>query len=133
MQEGNFRCDANVSVMPKGSTQLGTRAEIKNVNSFRFVEKAIEFEAARQVQLIQSGGKVVQETRLYDSTKNVTVSMRSKEEAQDYRYFPDPDLVPVHLEQAFVEKIRESFQSFQNKNEIALHPSLELIRKTRVF
>jgi aspartyl-tRNA(Asn)/glutamyl-tRNA(Gln) amidotransferase subunit B len=121
MQEGNFRCDANVSVMPKGSTKLGTRAEIKNVNSFRFVEKAIEFEAARQVDLIQSGGKVVQETRLYDSTKNITVSMRSKEEAQDYRYFPDPDLVPVLLEQAFVDKIGKSLPELpeQKRNRFA--------------
>jgi aspartyl-tRNA(Asn)/glutamyl-tRNA(Gln) amidotransferase subunit B len=121
MQEGNFRCDANVSVMPKGSTKLGTRAEIKNVNSFRFVEKAIEFEAARQVDLIQSGGKVVQETRLYDSTKNITVSMRSKEEAQDYRYFPDPDLVPVLLEQSFVDKVRESLPELpeQKRNRFA--------------
>jgi aspartyl-tRNA(Asn)/glutamyl-tRNA(Gln) amidotransferase subunit B len=108
MQEGNFRCDANVSVMPKGSTKLGTRAEVKNVNSFRFVEKAIEYEIERQIEVIESGGKIVQETRLYDSTKNITVSMRSKEEAQDYRYFPDPDLVPVHLEQAYVEQIREA-------------------------
>ena len=120
MQEGNFRCDANVSVMPKGSTKLGTRAEIKNVNSFRFVEKAIEFEAARQVELLQSGGKVVQETRLYDSTKNITVSMRSKEEAQDYRYFPDPDLVPVLLEQAFVDKIRESLPELPEQKRIRL-------------
>src|SRR6185437_10785949 len=107
-QEGNFRCDANVSVMPKGSDRLGTRAEIKNVNSFRFVEKAIEYEIARQVELIRSGGKVVQETRTYDSDKNATFSMRSKEEAQDYRYFPEPDLIPLRLDAAWVEKIRES-------------------------
>jgi aspartyl-tRNA(Asn)/glutamyl-tRNA(Gln) amidotransferase subunit B len=108
LQEGNFRCDANVSVMPKGSKTLGTRAEIKNVNSFRFVEKAIEFEIARQIDLISSGGRVIQETRLYDADKNATFSMRSKEEAEDYRYFPDPDLIPMQLEQAWVEKIRES-------------------------
>jgi aspartyl-tRNA(Asn)/glutamyl-tRNA(Gln) amidotransferase subunit B len=106
MQEGNFRCDANVSVMPKGSTQLGTRAEIKNVNSFRFVEQAIDYEIARQIEIIKSGGKIVQETRLWDSQKKVTVSMRSKEEAHDYRYFPDPDLIPLHIDQAWVEKIK---------------------------
>jgi aspartyl-tRNA(Asn)/glutamyl-tRNA(Gln) amidotransferase subunit B len=106
MQEGNFRCDANVSVMPKGSTTLGTRAEIKNVNSFRFVEKAIEYEIARQIEVVNSGKKVVQETRLWDSQKNATFSMRSKEEAHDYRYFPEPDLIPLRIEQAWVEKIR---------------------------
>jgi aspartyl-tRNA(Asn)/glutamyl-tRNA(Gln) amidotransferase subunit B len=108
MQEGNFRCDANVSVMPKGSKVLGTRAEIKNVNSFRFVEKAIDYEIARQIELIESGGKVVQETRLYDSAKNATFSMRSKEEAQDYRYFPEPDLIPLHLDQAWIEQIQKT-------------------------
>jgi aspartyl-tRNA(Asn)/glutamyl-tRNA(Gln) amidotransferase subunit B len=106
MQNGNFRCDANVSVMPKGATQLGTRAEIKNVNSFRFVEKAIEFEIARQIEVVRSGGRVVQETRLYDSARNATFSMRSKEEAQDYRYFPDPDLVPVRIDDALIAKLK---------------------------
>lgn len=106
MQEGNFRCDANVSVMPKGSTKFGTRAEIKNVNSFRFVEKAIEYEIERQIALIQSGGKVVQETRLWDSAKGQTFSMRSKEEAHDYRYFPEPDLIPVHIGEKWIEKVR---------------------------
>ena len=90
MQEGSFRCDANVSVRPRGQEKFGTRAEIKNLNSFRFVEKAIQYEVARQIELIESGGKVVQETRLYDSDKDETRSMRSKEEANDYRYFPDP-------------------------------------------
>ena len=108
LQEGNFRCDANVSIRPKGTTKFGTRAEIKNVNSFRFVEKAIEYEVERQRQLILSGGTVVQETRLYDSQKNQTFSMRSKEEAQDYRYFPDPDLPPLIIEQATVDRIRAS-------------------------
>lgn len=108
MQEGNFRCDANVSVMPKGSTVFGTRAEIKNVNSFKFVEKAIEVEINRQIALLKSGGKVVQETRLYDSAKNVTISMRSKEEAHDYRYFPEPDLMPLLLTDDYIEKIRQS-------------------------
>ncbi|MBI3543896.1 MAG: Asp-tRNA(Asn)/Glu-tRNA(Gln) amidotransferase subunit GatB [Deltaproteobacteria bacterium] len=108
MQEGSFRCDANVSVKPVGSPTLGTRAEIKNVNSFRFVEKAIEYEINRQIQLIQSGGKVVQETRTYDSGKNVTISMRGKEEAHDYRYFPDPDLVPIAVTEAQLAAARAS-------------------------
>ncbi len=94
MQEGSFRCDANVSVRKKGAEKFGTRAEIKNLNSFRFVEKAINYEVARQIDLIESGGKVKQETRLYDPDKGETRSMRSKEEANDYRYFPDPDLLP---------------------------------------
>jgi aspartyl-tRNA(Asn)/glutamyl-tRNA(Gln) amidotransferase subunit B len=106
MQEGSFRCDANVSVRPKGQEKFGTRAEIKNLNSFRFVEKAIQYEVARQVELIESGGKVVQETRLYDSDKDETRSMRSKEEANDYRYFPDPDLLPVEIDEAFIESVR---------------------------
>ena len=106
MQEGSFRCDANVSVRRRGAEQFGTRAEIKNLNSFRFVEKAINFEVERQIELIESGGKVVQETRLYDPDKGETRSMRSKEAANDYRYFPDPDLLPVLLEPAFVEAVR---------------------------
>jgi aspartyl-tRNA(Asn)/glutamyl-tRNA(Gln) amidotransferase subunit B len=106
MQEGSFRCDANVSVRPKGQEKFGTRAEIKNLNSFRFVEKAIQYEVARQVELIESGGKVVQETRLYDSDKDETRSMRSKEEANDYRYFPDPDLLPVAINEMFIAAVR---------------------------
>jgi aspartyl-tRNA(Asn)/glutamyl-tRNA(Gln) amidotransferase subunit B len=106
MQEGSFRCDANVSVRPKGQEKFGTRAEIKNLNSFRFVEKAIQYEVARQVELIEGGGKVLQETRLYDSDKDETRSMRSKEEANDYRYFPDPDLLPVEIDEAFIEAVR---------------------------
>jgi aspartyl-tRNA(Asn)/glutamyl-tRNA(Gln) amidotransferase subunit B len=106
LQEGNFRCDANVSIRPKGAAGFGTRAEIKNVNSFRFVEKAIEYEVERQRQVILSGDKVVQETRLYDSQKNQTFSMRSKEEAEDYRYFPDPDLPPLVIEQSQVDALR---------------------------
>ncbi len=97
MQEGSFRCDANVSVRPKGQQEFGTRAELKNINSFKFVEKAINIEVERQIDLIESGGTVVQETRLYDADKNETRSMRSKEEANDYRYFPDPDLLPVEI------------------------------------
>ena len=106
MQEGSFRCDANVSVRPKGQKEFGTRAELKNINSFRFVEKAINYEIERQIDVIEGGGKVVQETRLYDSAKDVTRSMRSKEEANDYRYFPDPDLPPLVLDDAFVEETR---------------------------
>ncbi|HEY2634247.1 MAG TPA: Asp-tRNA(Asn)/Glu-tRNA(Gln) amidotransferase subunit GatB [Steroidobacteraceae bacterium] len=106
MQEGSFRCDANVSVRPRGRDKFGTRAEIKNLNSFRFVEKAINFEVARQIELLESGGTVVQETRLYDSDKDETRPMRSKEEANDYRYFPDPDLLPVHIDEPFVEAVR---------------------------
>jgi aspartyl-tRNA(Asn)/glutamyl-tRNA(Gln) amidotransferase subunit B len=105
MQEGSFRCDANVSVRPKGQEKFGTRAEIKNVNSFRFVEKAIEHEIERQIDLLESGGKIVQETRLYDSDKDETRSMRGKEEAMDYRYFPDPDLPPLIIDDAFVREV----------------------------
>jgi aspartyl-tRNA(Asn)/glutamyl-tRNA(Gln) amidotransferase subunit B len=107
MQEGSFRCDANVSVRPKGAAKFGTRAEIKNLNSFRFVEKAIQYETARQIELIEGGGRVVQETRLYDSDKNETRPMRSKEEANDYRYFPDPDLLPVEIEESFIGAVRQ--------------------------
>ena len=106
MQEGSFRCDANVSVRPKGQQELGTRAEIKNINSFRFLERAINFEVQRQVELIEDGGTVVQETRLYDADKDETRSMRSKEEANDYRYFPDPDLLPVAVSETDIERIR---------------------------
>jgi aspartyl-tRNA(Asn)/glutamyl-tRNA(Gln) amidotransferase subunit B len=106
MQEGSFRCDANVSVRRKGETKFGTRAEIKNVNSFRFVEKAIEYEIERQIDVLEGGGQVVQETRLYDSDKDQTRSMRSKEEAMDYRYFPDPDLPPLVLDEALIEGVR---------------------------
>jgi len=108
MQEGSFRCDANVSVRPRGQDELGTRAELKNLNSFRFVEKAINIEIERQIEVIEDGGKVVQETRLYDSDKDETRSMRSKEEANDYRYFPDPDLLPVEIEQSFIDEVRST-------------------------
>lgn len=108
MQEGSFRCDANVSVRPKGQEKLGTRAELKNLNSFRFIERAINFEVERQIALIESGESVVQETRLYDSVRNTTRSMRSKEEANDYRYFPDPDLLPLKLDDDFIDRVRQS-------------------------
>jgi len=108
MEEGSLRCDANISVRPVGSKKLGTKAEIKNVNSFRFVQKAIEYEIERQISVLENGGEIVQETRLFDSSKNVTFSMRSKEEAHDYRYFPDPDLLPVVLEDSTINSLRES-------------------------
>jgi aspartyl-tRNA(Asn)/glutamyl-tRNA(Gln) amidotransferase subunit B len=108
MQEGSFRCDANVSVRKTGDTQLGTRCEIKNLNSFRFMEQAIEFEARRQIELIEDGGKVVQQTRLYDPDRNETRAMRSKEDAQDYRYFPDPDLLPLVVTQNMIDDIRRT-------------------------
>ena len=106
MQEGSFRCDANVSVRRAGSEALGVRTEIKNVNSFRFVERAVGYEIDRQVDLLESGGKVVQETRLYDPDRHETRPMRDKEEADDYRYFPDPDLLPVVVDEAFVAEVR---------------------------
>jgi aspartyl-tRNA(Asn)/glutamyl-tRNA(Gln) amidotransferase subunit B len=108
MQEGSFRCDANVSIRPKGQEELGTRTELKNLNSFRFIEKAINFEIERQTVVIEDGGAVVQETRLYDSDRDETRPMRSKEEANDYRYFPDPDLLPVVLDDAFLQAITEA-------------------------
>jgi aspartyl-tRNA(Asn)/glutamyl-tRNA(Gln) amidotransferase subunit B len=106
MQEGSFRCDANVSVRPEGQKEFGTRTELKNLNSFRFVERAINFEIERQIDVLESGGTVVQETRLYDADKNETRSMRAKEEANDYRYFPDPDLLPLVIEPEFLEDVK---------------------------
>jgi aspartyl-tRNA(Asn)/glutamyl-tRNA(Gln) amidotransferase subunit B len=106
MQEGSFRCDANVSVRPKGQQAFGTRCEVKNLNSFRFLERAIEHEIARQIELIEDGGRVVQETRLYDPDRDETRSMRSKEDAMDYRYFPDPDLLPLEITAAAIERVR---------------------------
>jgi aspartyl-tRNA(Asn)/glutamyl-tRNA(Gln) amidotransferase subunit B len=108
MQEGSFRCDANVSLKPKDNTELGTRAEIKNINSFRFIENAINYEVERQKEILEQGGSVVQETRLYDSDAGETRSMRTKEEANDYRYFPDPDLLPVKIDKKIIEKIASS-------------------------
>ncbi len=108
MQEGSFRCDANVSVRPVGQEKFGTRCEIKNLNSFRFIEKAINYEVARQIEIIEGGGTIRQETRLYDPDKGETRALRSKEEANDYRYFPDPDLLPVVFDDAFIESVRRS-------------------------
>ncbi|MGB8599846.1 MAG: Asp-tRNA(Asn)/Glu-tRNA(Gln) amidotransferase subunit GatB, partial [Burkholderiales bacterium] len=106
MQEGSFRCDANVSVRPLGEEKLGTRCEIKNINSFKFIEKAIEYEVKRQIELIEDGGKVIQPTRLYDPDKDETRAMRSKEDAHDYRYFPDPDLLPLAVGDAWISDVR---------------------------
>ena len=108
MQEGSFRCDANISIRPRGETRLGTRTELKNLNSFRFIEKAINFEIQRQIEIVEDGGRIVQETRLYDADRDETRPMRSKEEANDYRYFPDPDLLPVELDDAFLAAVRDS-------------------------
>jgi len=108
MQEGSFRCDANVSIRPRGAAEFGTRTELKNINSFRFVEQAINYEVERQVMLLEGGGRVVQETRLFDPDRYETRPMRSKEEANDYRYFPDPDLLPVELDAAFIEALRQT-------------------------
>ena len=108
MEEGSLRCDANVSVRPVGQSALGTKAEVKNVNSFRYLEKALEFEIERQVELVDGGGRVVQETRLWDSSTGRTFSMRSKEEAHDYRYFPEPDLPPLVVDEARIARVRET-------------------------
>lgn len=121
MQEGSLRCDANISVMPEGSSEFGTRAEIKNLNSFRALERAIEYEVQRQIELIEDGGTVVQETRTWDDAKGMTLSMRSKEEAHDYRYFPEPDLVPVEIDDAWIARA---------KNEL---PELPAARKARLM
>jgi aspartyl-tRNA(Asn)/glutamyl-tRNA(Gln) amidotransferase subunit B len=117
MQEGSFRCDANVSVRPVGQQAFGTRTEIKNLNSFRFVERAINFEIERQVDLLEDGGKVVQETRLYDAAKDETRSMRSKEEANDYRYFPDPDLLPVEISADYIEAVRKQLPELPDEKQ----------------
>lgn len=121
MQEGSLRCDANISIMPEGAKEFGTRAEIKNLNSFRALERAIEYEVERQKEIIEDGGHVVQETRTWDDANGVTLSMRSKEEAHDYRYFPDPDLVPINLDDAWIEEIRQGL------------PELPAARKARLL
>ncbi|HEC29253.1 MAG TPA: Asp-tRNA(Asn)/Glu-tRNA(Gln) amidotransferase subunit GatB [Gammaproteobacteria bacterium] len=126
MQEGSFRCDANVSVRPKGQEELGTRAELKNINSFRFVERAINIEITRQIDIIESGGKVVQETRLYDSDKNETRSMRSKEEANDYRYFPDPDLLPVEITDEFLKDLKKNLPELPQEKKARFIEQYEL-------
>jgi aspartyl-tRNA(Asn)/glutamyl-tRNA(Gln) amidotransferase subunit B len=108
MEEGSLRCDANVSVRPRGQTQFGTKTEIKNVNSFRFIREALEYEIVRQIGVLESGGRITQETRLYNSAEGKTYSMRSKEEAHDYRYFPEPDLMPLVVNEKWQEEIRRS-------------------------
>lgn len=108
MEEGSLRCDANISIRPKGQEKLGTRAEIKNLNSFRALERAAEYEIKRQIEVLEEGGQLIQETRTWDEDRQVTLSMRSKEEAQDYRYFPDPDLPPVIIDTAWIERVRET-------------------------
>jgi aspartyl-tRNA(Asn)/glutamyl-tRNA(Gln) amidotransferase subunit B len=128
MQEGSFRCDANVSVRPLGERKLGTRCEVKNLNSFRFLERAIVFETRRQIELLEDGGKVVQETRLYDPDRDETRSMRSKEDAHDYRYFPDPDLLPLKVSDALIDRVRADLSELPNakrnrfQHELGLSP-----------
>jgi aspartyl-tRNA(Asn)/glutamyl-tRNA(Gln) amidotransferase subunit B len=118
MEEGSLRCDANVSVRPVGGETLGTKVEIKNVNSFKFIQKAIDYEIRRQVSVIEGGGTIVQETRLFDAQKSVTFSMRSKEEAHDYRYFPDPDLLPVVIAEEKVEELRASLPELPDQRQM---------------
>ena len=126
LQEGNFRCDANISIRPSGSERLGTRVEIKNVNSFRYVEKALHFEIARQIAVIESGRSVIQETRLYDSQRDQTFSMRTKEEAEDYRYFPDPDLLPISLDEAWIGQVQRSIPELPAQKRIRWESELSL-------
>ena len=115
MEKGTFRCDANVSVRPKGEKEFGTRTELKNMNSFRHVEKALEYEIQRQMELLKEGEPIIQETRLFDADQGVTLSMRGKEEAHDYRYFPDPDLVPLRIDERWIEEIRQSLPELPDK------------------
>lgn len=126
MQEGSFRCDANISMRQAGSEALGTRAEIKNLNSFKFLERAIDFEVERQIDILESGGKVVQETRLYDSDRDETRSMRSKEEANDYRYFPDPDLPPLVIDDAFIQSVAATMPELPTKRRARFVTELEI-------
>ena len=136
MQEGSFRCDANVSLRPEGEKKLGTRAEIKNINSFRFIENAINYEIERQKELLEDGNEVIQETRLYDADRDETRSMRSKEEANDYRYFPDPDLLPVNIDPSLIEtiasslpeKLEEKLERYTNQLSIKKEDAYEITR-----
>ena len=136
MQEGSFRCDANVSLRPVGEKKLGTRAEIKNINSFRFIENAINYEIERQKELLEDGNEVIQETRLYDADRDETRSMRSKEEANDYRYFPDPDLLPVNIDSSLIEtiasslpeKLDEKLERYTNQLSIKKEDAYEITR-----
>ena len=126
MEEGSFRCDANVSIRPKGTEAFGTRAEIKNLNSFKHVEKAIRYEIARQTETLLDGGEVVQETRLWDPDKGITLSMRSKEEAHDYRYFPDPDLLPLDIAPEWIEMVRTSLPELPDERRARFVADYEL-------
>jgi|TARA_B100000902_G_scaffold17107_1_gene20536 aspartyl-tRNA(Asn)/glutamyl-tRNA(Gln) amidotransferase subunit B len=126
MAQGSLRCDANVSIRKKGFKELGTRTEIKNINSFKFIEKAINFEIKRQIKILEKGEKVVQETRLYDSSKDETRPMRSKEFANDYRYFPEPDLLPVVISDEEIQKIKDEFPELPNEKEIRFQKQFEL-------
>jgi aspartyl-tRNA(Asn)/glutamyl-tRNA(Gln) amidotransferase subunit B len=126
MQEGSFRCDANVSIRPLGQKEFGTRTELKNINSFKFLEKAINLEVERQQDLLEDGGRVTQETRLYDADKNETRSMRSKEEANDYKYFPDPDLLPVEVTDELLEQIKQELPELPNQKKARYIESLGL-------
>jgi len=126
MQEGSFRCDANVSIRPMGQKEFGTRTELKNINSFKFLEKAINLEVERQQDLLEDGGRVIQETRLYDADKNETRSMRSKEEANDYKYFPDPDLLPVEVTDELLEKIKKELPELPHQKKVRYVESLGL-------
>jgi aspartyl-tRNA(Asn)/glutamyl-tRNA(Gln) amidotransferase subunit B len=126
MAQGSLRCDANVSIRKKGFKELGTRTEIKNINSFKFIEKAINFEIKRQIKILEKGEKVVQETRLYDSSKDETRPMRSKEFANDYRYFPEPDLLPVVISDEEIQKIKDEFPELPNEKEIRFQNQFEL-------
>ncbi|KEI34892.1 aspartyl-tRNA(Asn) amidotransferase, subunit C [Francisella sp. W12-1067] len=124
MQEGSFRCDVNLSIRPQGQAEFGTRAELKNINSFRFIDKAIEYEYARQVAVLESGGVVIQETRLYDADANETRSMRAKEDAFDYRYFPDPDLLPLKITDEYIEEIKSQMPLKLEQREELYHKHL---------
>ncbi|MCI0401570.1 MAG: Asp-tRNA(Asn)/Glu-tRNA(Gln) amidotransferase subunit GatB [Gammaproteobacteria bacterium] len=126
MQEGSFRCDANVSVRPKGATAFGTRAELKNLNSFRFVERAINYELQRQIDMLEAGERILQETRLYDANKNETRSMRGKEEANDYRYFPDPDLLPLELDERYIESVRAELPELPRQKKLRFMADYDL-------
>jgi len=126
MQEGSFRCDANVSIRPLGQKEFGTRTELKNINSFKFLEKAINLELERQQDLLEDGGRVIQETRLYDADKNETRSMRSKEEANDYKYFPDPDLLPVEVTNELLEQIKQELPELPHEKKARYVESLGL-------
>ena len=121
MQEGSFRCDANVSVRKTGQEKLGTRTELKNINSFKFIEKAIEYEVDRQIEVLESGGKINQETRLYDEKSQTTRSMRSKEEANDYRYFPDPDLLPICITKDYINKVKSNMPMMPEERKRIYH------------